>query len=367
MAAQNRHSAPGLIDRARAEPYRFSFFQLVRLLRLHYSHQGRLDPESRPHEDPLRFRTRLSLDFPASEISDLSFESGKRLSPLEQPLTEMQVTFLGLVGPSGVLPRPYTETLIDRHIQLRDDAAHAFLDLFSHRMTAMFYQAWQKYRFHIEHERKGQADFQRQLLSLVGLSDQTRHFVAEVDGSIGDDPAKDDARLPGHLFSYFAGLLTQRPRNGANLEAMLAFTFGVSCRVKPFAGRWLTLPGRERTRLGQRNARLGQSAVTGSRVWDYQSCVRVVLSPLSLDDFARFLPDQADHRRLVAATRFYLGAELDFELELGLRADEVPPAALGGQGGPGGVALGRLGWLGKRTRRRDGQVIFRIPFEGART
>ena len=102
-------------------------------------------------------------------------------------------------------------------------------------------------------------------------------------------------------------------------------------------------------------------------MWDYQSCVRVVLSPLSLDDFARFLPEQADHRRLVAATRFYLGAELDFELELGLRADEVPPAALGGQGGPGGVALGRLGWLGKRTRRRDGQVIFRIPFEGART
>ena len=46
MAAQNRHSAPGLIDQARAEPYRFSFFQLVRLLRLHYSHQGRLDPES---------------------------------------------------------------------------------------------------------------------------------------------------------------------------------------------------------------------------------------------------------------------------------------------------------------------------------
>ena len=178
----------------------------------------------------------------------------------------MQVTFLGLVGPSGVLPRPYTETLIDRHIQLRDDAAHAFLDLFSHRMTAMFYQAWQKYRFHIEHERKGQADFQRQLLSLVGLSDQTRHFVAEVDGSIGDDPAKDDARLPGHLFSYFAGLLTQRPRNGANLEAMLAFTFGVSCRVKPFAGRWLTLPGRERTRLGQRNAQtwpIGGHRLTG--------------------------------------------------------------------------------------------------------
>ena len=358
MAAQNRHSVSGLIDRARAEPYRFSFFQLVRLLRLHYSHQGRLDPESRPHEDPLRFRTKLSLDFPASEVSDLWFESPKRLSPHGQPLTDIQVTFLGLVGPSGVLPRPYTETLIDRHIALRDDAAHAFLDLFSHRITALFYEAWQKYRFHIEHERKGQADFQRQLLALVGLTEHTRRYVDDVDA-----PESDGERLPGHMFSYFAGLLTQKPRNRLNLEALLGFSFGVPCAVKPFSGRWLHLPVAEQTRLGRRNAALGRSAVTGARVWDYQSCVRVVLAPLGLDDFLRFVPGKADYQRLISVIRFYLGAELDFEIELGLRAEDVPPGRLGADNG---VALGRLGWVGQQRRYQDGQVIFRIPYEGAR-
>ncbi|MGQ7246812.1 type VI secretion system baseplate subunit TssG [Halomonas sp. V046] len=360
MAAQNRHSVPGLIDRARAEPYRFGFFQLVRLLRLHYSHQGRLDPESRPHEDPLRFRSQLSLSFPASEISDLTFESDKRVSPLDQPLTEIQVTFMGLVGPSGVLPRPYTETLIDRHIQLRDDAAHAFLDVFSHRMTAMFYQAWQKYRFFIEHERKGEADFERQLLALTGLSPHTTQRL------IGETPEAGGERdgLPREVFGYFAGLLTQRPRNKLNLEALLGFTFGVDCAVKPFSGRWLEIPGRERTRLGSRNALLGQSAVTGSRVWDYQSCVRVVLGPLSRPDYQRFLPGQADHPRLVELIRFYLGAELDFEIELDLGADQVPAARLGGSDG---VSLGRLGWLGRRARTLNGHAIFRIPFDGATT
>ncbi|MEI0548580.1 type VI secretion system baseplate subunit TssG, partial [Klebsiella sp. 72742] len=95
------------------------------------------------------------LAFPVSEVSDLKFERAERTNANDQPLSEVQVTFMGLVGPSGVLPRPYTELLINRHIQHRDDAAHAFMDLFSHRMVAQFYQAWQKYKFHIEHERKG--------------------------------------------------------------------------------------------------------------------------------------------------------------------------------------------------------------------
>lgn len=359
MATQNRHSAPGLIDRARAEPYRFGFFQLVRLFRLHYSHQGRLDPESRPHEDPLRFRTRLSLDFPASEVSDLTFKSATPQSPLDQPLTEIQITFMGLVGPSGVLPRPYTETLIERHIQLRDGAAHAFLDVFSHRMTALFYEAWQKYRFFIEHERKGEADFERQLRALTGLSDRSTRLLTQRHSQTG--PETD---LPREAFSYFAGLLAQRPRNKLNLEALLGFTFGVDCRVKPFSGRWLEIPRRERTRLGSSNSRLGQSAVSGSRVWDYQSCVRVVLGPLSRADFQRFQPDQAAQAQLVELTRFYLGAELDFEIELDLKAEQVPAARLGGRDG---VSLSRLGWLGSRARTRNGRAIFRIPFDGATT
>lgn len=359
MAAKNRHSAPGLIDRARAEPYRFGFFQLVRLFRLHYSHLGRLDPESRPHEDPLRFRSKLSLEFPASEISDLNFESDKRLSANGQPLTEIQVTFMGLVGPSGVLPRPYTETLIDRHIQLRDDAGHAFLDLFSHRMTSMFYEAWQKYRFFIEYERRGEADFERQLHALVGLTDHSSALLTRQHHE-----HQPEADLPRDLFSYFAGLLAQRPRNQLNLQSMLEFYLGVPTQVRPFSGRWLDIPERERSRVGVANARLGQSAVAGTRVWDYQSCVRVALGPLSRRDYQRFQPGQPDHIQLVSLTRYYLGAELDFEIELELAAEQVPAARLGGDDG---VSLGRIGWLGQRPRTRNGQALFRIPFNGATT
>ncbi|RMW10831.1 ImpH [Pseudomonas amygdali pv. tabaci] len=68
---------------------------MVRLLRLHYSRNGRMDLETRPHEDPLRFRSQLSLNFPASEVSDLQFEREGKLSAAGLPLSEVQVTFMG--------------------------------------------------------------------------------------------------------------------------------------------------------------------------------------------------------------------------------------------------------------------------------
>ncbi|QKZ02392.1 type VI secretion system baseplate subunit TssG [Pseudomonas eucalypticola] len=353
MDSKNRRSTPGLIDQARAEPYRFEFFQLVRLLRLHYSRAGRMDPETRPHEDPLRFRSQLSLNFPASEVSDLQFERPGVLSAADQPLSEVQITFMGLVGPSGVLPRPYTEMLINRHIQYRDDAAHGFLDLFSHRMVALFYEAWQKYKFHIEFERNGSSSFDRYLLNLVGMGPvaQKRKF----------DEGKSSLRR--EVFNYFSGMFAQKPRNALSLQSMLNFYFSLPFKVKPFAGRWLKLDDSQCTRLGRKNSTLGQSALAGNRVWDYQSCVRVEIGPLALADYQRFQPGQTDYARLVELLRFYLGAELDFQIAPMLEAKAVPLATLGRKGN---LALGWLGWL----KRPDSDVapsrcaLFNLPFDG---
>lgn len=353
MAPANRRSTPGLIDQARAEPHRFEFFQLVRLLRLHYSRTGRMDLQTRPHEDPLRFRSLLSLNFPASEVSDLKFEREGQVSAAGLPLSEVQVTFMGLVGPSGVLPRPYTELLLERHIQYRDDAAHAFLDVFSHRMTTLFYEAWQKYKFYIEYERNGSSQFDRYLLNLVGFGPQAQQRKFGPEGS----------PLRRELFSYFSGMFAQKPRNSLNLEVMLSFYFSLPFKVRPFAGRWLKLDVSQRTQLGRKNATLGQSTVVGNRIWDYQSCVRIEIGPLALADYQRFQPDTLDYRKLVELVRFYAGPQLDFQIAPTLKHEDVPLARLGRKGG---VALGWLGWL-----KRPGTdvapsrcALFNIPFDG---
>ena len=54
----------------------------------------------------------------------------------------MVINFMGLVGPSGVLPLYYTELIVER-IRQKDRAMLNFLDIFHHRMTSLFYQAWE--------------------------------------------------------------------------------------------------------------------------------------------------------------------------------------------------------------------------------
>jgi type VI secretion system protein ImpH len=132
-----------------AEPFAFDFFQAVRLLQ-----QLQPDREGVGQGSPLdieaaRFRTLASVSFPPSAVHDL--EPGGATQPVQ-----MTVTFFGLTGPSGVLPRHYTELLM--RIQREGKGPEKFalrdwLDMFSHRMTAHFYRAWAKYRFWLAYER----------------------------------------------------------------------------------------------------------------------------------------------------------------------------------------------------------------------
>ena len=68
----------------------------------------------------------------------------------------MTVTFLGLYGTTGVLPRHYTHRLLEIDQYTRGDAGRPlrdWLDLFNHRWVWQFYRAWEKYRFWLAYER----------------------------------------------------------------------------------------------------------------------------------------------------------------------------------------------------------------------
>ncbi len=161
-------------------------------------------------------------------------------------------------------------------------------------MTTLFYEAWQKYKFYIEYERNGTSNFDRYLLNLVGFGPEA--LKQKFD--------KGESPLRRELFSYFSGMFAQKPRNALNLEVMLSFYFSLPFKIQQFAGRWLKLDSSQCTQLGRKNAVLGQSAVAGNRVWDYQSCVRIELGPLELADYQRFQPGTEDYQKLVELVRF---------------------------------------------------------------
>src|SRR5690349_3177290 len=128
------------------EPYRFDFFQAVRLFERIFPDKKPVGGRALPSEEPVRFRSRISLDFPSSEIQEI------REPPDELGLPEMVVNFMGVVGVSGALPTHYTELVLDR-IRHRDTAMWSFLDIFTHRAVSMFFRAWAKYRFPVAYER----------------------------------------------------------------------------------------------------------------------------------------------------------------------------------------------------------------------
>ena len=103
-----------------------------------------------PHAEAVRFRARISLSFPPSSI----YELRKPTSSLPVPV--MVQAFMGLTGPSGVLPRHYTELLYKIEREFRTPEKHAlrdWFDLFNHRLVSLFYLAWEKYRFYVPFER----------------------------------------------------------------------------------------------------------------------------------------------------------------------------------------------------------------------
>src|SRR5258708_37705844 len=91
------------------EPYRFGFFQAVRLLERIYKGHRPVGRDGDILREVIRFRTRATLGFPASEIHDLTWPDPERYN-----VPEMTVDFMGLTGPLGVLPIHYTEFLMER-------------------------------------------------------------------------------------------------------------------------------------------------------------------------------------------------------------------------------------------------------------
>jgi type VI secretion system protein ImpH len=286
------------------EPYRFDFFQAVRLLAQVYPDQKAVGGAGLPNEEPVRFRSNVTLDFPPSEIQRAT-EGRDELTDKER--LEMVINFMGMVGSSGVLPIHYTELVLDR-IRHRDTAMWAFLDIFTHRAASMFFRAWAKYRFPIAYER-GDDEFTSYLFDLAGLG------TPGLRGRMGFD---DEALLP------YVGLISQKPHSASALASTLADFFGVKARVIQFFGQWLNLTKSDITHLGQKNSSLARTALIGDRVWDQQSKFRVKLGPLPFTKFQAFLPTGTAHKPLRSLIRFMSGLEYDFDVQLSLQAKQVP-------------------------------------------
>ena len=318
------------------EPYKFEFFQAVRLLEKMFPERSPITRSVTPQNEVVRIRGNASLKFPPSQIFDIR-ESQDEFS--DQKKIEMFVNFMGMIGIVGVLPIHYTELIVDR-ARYGDTALWAFLDIFTHRSVSMFFRAWEKYRFPVQYER-GNDDFTNDLFDFIGLG------TTGLRGKLNLD---DESLLP------YSGLILQKPHSTTVIEQILTDYFNIKAKITQFFGQWLDLDEESITKLGEANSTIGSSAIIGTRIWEQQSKFRVVLGPLQFKEFQAFLPNGTAYKPSRSMLRFMVGLELDFDVQLILKAEQVPSCILTTRAKRRPM-LGWTSWLKTEPLKQDDKQV----------
>jgi len=339
MGTEDGSTAGSLIELLGREPFRFDFYQAVRLVEL-------LRPQMLPpghggsNLEPVTFRSKVGLDFPASDIVSAVFPAD------ESEPVRLTVAFMGLAGASGPLPTPFTELVIQR-TGARDFATRDFLDIFNHRLITFLYRSRKKHRIALNNRPPEQTEWARLLFDLAGLE-----FAAK----------NRDSRQWARSLLRYSGILSHQVRSMAALEAMLSDFFKAPVRGEQLLGRWLVIDARDRTRIGRRlgaNRRLGVDTVLGARAWDQMGRIRLRVSAPNLARLREFLPEGKAFQSLTRIARLHLQQDIDIELRLALEPGQVSGARLGRTGE---ARLGWTSWLNTGcSRSGDDPVRLRLP------
>jgi type VI secretion system protein ImpH len=351
MHTKKRRFEPGVIERLFAEPQRFEYFQAVRMLELWLKRNG--VPQEGAVANFLRFQNSVSLGFPPSQIEALQLDPPElardagaikaALARAELKYIRITPAFMGMLGMAGSLPAHYTERIAAHQLVAKDEGPRAFLDTFSNRALALFYEAWRKYRLELKYQIKGKDGFLPLLLSLAGLGHDSlqRRHARDGDG----DGLLDDS------LGYFCGALLHRTTSAGSIARVLSEYFGQPVSMEQFVGGWYGLPVTQQSTLGGANAVLGASAVVGERAWQRDLRLRLTVGPLDRTSFESFLPGGKAARVLAKLLTMFTGVTLEYEIELVLVAADVEPISL-----DSARSGGHLGWdsfLGETAGARD--------------
>ncbi len=312
-----------------AEGYRFQFSQVMRLLEHAFPDAPALGETTDYADPPIRLRPSTDMVFPPTDV--------KRVDRVEESPEQVQVVsaFMGLYGIDSPLPDPFHERL---STGARGTAPQRdFLDFFNHRFYAFFYRAWKKYRPELHYQRGGQDRHSKRFVSLAGL---------------GTPKALDDVPVEPMDLAAQAATLGPRVRNANGLESLIStFLDDVEVEVIENVPRWVPIPSRPE--LGDDDFALGTNAAVGEKIYDRSSKFRIRLGPMDVDLYEALLPGGEAVEWMDTLVRLYAPDYLEYDLELQVYSDDMPPTKLGDEKSK----LGLMTSLGTPQESITSQVV----------
>lgn len=292
-----------VINKLLANPEAFEFYQAVRILEEYLKMKGFDESEI---QEKIRFKHNVSFIFPATEIQKIENKENT---------WELTLNFMGLIGPTGLLPNHYTATVIER-LQQKDTTLRDFFDIFQERLGHLYYSAWKKNYFNIYNTKI--------LYSLIGQGTPYLQHREEV---------------PDEILLYYAAHFLPRTPSVSGLELILSDHFSVPVNIKPFQKKKMQLQDNHRSTLGKNTFnKLGINADCGYTQVQYHYHFSIMIGPLEKEKFETFLPNQDKFKLLIAISKRYVGLEFSFDIQLILKAEVVPFCQIGG------LYAARLGW-----------------------
>jgi len=342
--------------------YQYDFYQAVDLVESFYPNRQQLsntllskasDEPLEPAKETVRFIVKPDFSFQTSQIKDLYQKD-------DEPAV-MQVPFLGLIGPSGVLPDWYHQ------LAYRLDFAHtaaghdypsamtAFFNLFHHRLITLFYLGWKKHQLCKQYLPDGSDEYSKFFLFLSGFSPK----------------ALKDQNIPFNPLIFLSGLISGHSSSANTLKTVLSYITRIKVHIEQFIPRFFTIHLDDQTKIGHSYNTLGHSAFCGSQAWENQTKFRVMFKPDNFHTLKKLLPLNKNGllQLIFSMIRLLVEPSYEFDIQIDILIEKLPICYLGT---PKSVELSNeketqsyLGWnsvLGDhKTSTKIHSVIFSNP------
>ncbi|WP_018691751.1 type VI secretion system baseplate subunit TssG [Algicola sagamiensis] len=315
-------------------------------------------------EKHFRFTASHRTDFPPNEVCGIRTLSSHHLSSHNRSRTDhergverglgqtekiYEIESIGnhLNGFGGPLPEGVNE-LIAEDKKLGEGALSDFMDLFNHRFQALRYLL--------------RAMTDQGLTNTPIEGTQLGHLCLALSGNIEPEHLHFIRQRTSLLISL-AGSLANRRMNVTMIQTLFREVLDVEViQIDNLLGRWLTVDEADYSLLGHCNHRLGDQATLGTRYWDQQAMIGVVLGPLAQERLNDLLPDATGHSALKHLLRWITDERCDCEVTLVAKEDIHASAKLGKTHRTGN-RLNMLSFLQGNIEKK--QVTFRILWEEA--
>lgn len=295
--AERLAEAPGLVD----------FFTAVDVL-TQATGGAPLGASERFQDERVLLGHSPKLGFLRAELESVALERGA-----DGLRARLVGDFFGLTGAATPLPLHLAEEA-DRDDE-HGEVVRGVLGIFHHRLLSLLYRGVRQLDYPGGFREDGRDPWTLRVLALLG---------------VGDRPGA----LSVAQLLRLAPVLASGVRSPQMLEAALRIALDdclgqATVRCEPFTGEWMPIDPAEWSRLGEDTAGLGVTSVLGTSVMHRSGAARVVVGPLSGDNYKEFAPGGRAFERASEVLDTFLDEPLHLDMILEIQDMTYPTARLG--------------------------------------